>query len=162
MVRKTDSESSLLLAIRNVVTYELDSRNKPFKNGETWQAYLFRTITIERILLAGLLLFNLGGSVKEARQALTIATTSVTSATVAAEAASAAASVAGRKADAAAENIKAVQAQLESALVEMKQQAATTNELRDQVKTKLTRSEFNNALEQRILPRLDRIEKQKP
>jgi hypothetical protein len=144
--------SKLANLIRDIVKYELDARIKPFKNGESWQVYLFRTFTLERIGLAILLIYNLGGGVHEAKVAIQSAAVGATEARARAEAASI-------KADIAADKIQEVQKQLEVAVIELQKQAAMGTDTRDRMGMTVTRTEFNSTIKQQILPRLDRIEK---
>jgi hypothetical protein len=147
------TEAEVKKAVREVVKYELDSRSKPFKNGEAWSMWLWRTITPERVGLGVLLLFQLGGGYSDVKHALEDAATK-------AKAAVETSNETAKKADAIAVSLADTNKKLEDATKRIEEHTQLDADIKDRVMQSPTRSEFQAALNQQILPRLERIEKQ--
>lgn len=141
--------------VNDAVETALEHRAKLGKNGETWTGYLRRLITPERIGLTVLLIYQLGGNVRDVQNKLETTTRAAIDATQKAEAAS-------RKADESAEAIRAARVELAATITDittrLQQQATQDADLRDRVSRGVTRTEFTSTVEQQILPRLARIE----
>jgi septal ring factor EnvC (AmiA/AmiB activator) len=145
-------DSDLADQIRDLLRHELQAQQSYRKNGHTWGTYLTKLVTPERLMLAFLVVYQFGGQVQTIRQQLAYVTTRDREVTAQQ-----------------AELTKQLQAyeslaraQEETVLELMSQTDAlrtTTAALDDRINRTMTRGEFNAALTQRVLPRLDRIER---
>ena len=125
----------------------------PKKDGDGVLGYIGRIITPERIALVVLLVYNLGGRVQQF-------TTSVTGLE------KENAQLAARVADVSGQIYRLAEQQTatkgtldkqDAAIAELQSRSTAINK---QIQLTVTRGEFKEAIEQRIIPRLDRIEKQ--
>lgn len=146
-----DAAIDLESVIRKAVRYEFDSRGLR-KNGETWKAYVARQITPERLGLLALLIFNLGGGVRDAQEQLRRAA-------VQAQTASTKADTASQRADSTAQALDATRRQLDQMAADLKRQSDANRDVQDRIAMSVTRSEFASAIAQQVLPRLERIER---
>lgn len=153
--RDDDERERIITSLRRIVHDEVKARTSswPKKNGDGLLGYIGRLITPERIALTVLLIYNLGGRVQQF-------TTSVTGLE------KENAQLAGRVADVSGQLYRIAEQQSEAKGTLDKQDAAIaelqarTAALNNQIRLTVTRGEFREAVEQRIIPRLDRIEKQ--
>lgn len=160
MPTERDHDERLERTVRSAVKYALDSRFQLGKNGEGWKDYVGRLVTPERLGLAILLVYQLGGGVNEARQAIQAAAAQAVIASARADQASQKADIASQKADSAAAALLSSQQQIDTLVADMHQHAERDAELKESVSQRVTRSDFKQAIEQELKPRLDRIERQ--
>lgn len=146
MAHATDSR------LKRMIREVLDEQRSLRKNGETWSEYARKIVTPERVMLVLLVLFRFGGDLRDAQRALETATRQATEASEKADAASA-------KAQAAADTLFFVQRNLEAVMATIKEQATFNDQIKGKVDLAVTRQEFNAAMRQQILPRLERIER---
>lgn len=152
---RSEESDQLFLAMKKIVHDEVKARTSswPKKNGDGLLGYLGRLITPERIALAFLLAYQVGGRVQE-----------ITTEMRGFEQKNAL--LATQVADVNANVERLGHAQQAAAGLAVKQDAAITDlkartvALNQRLSLTVTRGEFQEAVEQRILPRLDRIEKQ--
>ena len=158
------NQHELVAQIRTVVREENEYRSTLKKNGHSWRDYFWKLATPERIMLVVIAIFTFGGRVRDAQVELKQASTKAYSAaTMAAKASADAAQapVAAADATAAARDATSHLVQIKTSLDEsIKKQNDFNSDISDRVRRNVTRSEFESALKQIILPRLDSIEAQ--
>lgn len=146
-----------------IVDRKLGERLSLKKNGHTWGQYFEKSLTPERIfhLFAWVIVlaFTFGGNIRDAKQQLADAAAK-------ADAASAKSEAAAIKADTAAKTIDQIRLDLSNAVNTIEEQKAAQiafrAQVKDQLSTAVTRSEFRSVVTQEILPKLERIEKAQP
>ena len=145
----------IITSLRRIVHEEVKARTSswPKKDGDGVLGYIGRIITPERIALVVLLVYNLGGRVQQF-------TTSVTGLE------KENAQLAARVADVSGQIYRLAEQQTatkgtldkqDAAIAELQSRSTAINK---QIQLTVTRGEFKEAIEQRIITRLDRIEKQ--
>lgn len=152
------------------VRHELEDRASFKKNGHTWKEWLAKVATPERVGLTILAIlgmaYTFGGDVRAARKQLQEAAEK-------ADIASTKADLAASKSEAAASKAEAstlTQGELKEQIAVLQQQVAESRQaneafrrdVRSKLSVSVTRGEFSEAVERRIIPRLDRIEKAQP
>jgi hypothetical protein len=145
----------LVTVLRKIVHDEVKTRTSswPKKNGDGLLGYIGRLVTPERIMLAIVLVYQLGGRVQQFTT--NISTLEAKNQQLAAQIADVNANVErlGHAQQAAA----GLAEKQDVAITDLKARAVALNQ---RLALTVTRGEFREAIEQRILPRLDRIEKQ--
>jgi hypothetical protein len=131
---------------------DLAHRQSLRKNGESWKAYLGKVFTVDRILLLIVLIYQLGGQVKSytsqleglvKREEAVLDQQRTLTTQIAAQ-----------------RGLVEEQGELVMGLMnETARLEQARRQLDDRISRTVTRQEFKAAIEERILPRLDRIEK---
>jgi hypothetical protein len=156
--RRRDADDSLVTTLRAIVHEEVKARTNawPKKNGDGLLGYIGRLVTPERILLVIVLIYNVGGRVQEFQTNMRGVLERET--------------MLGAKIEAVSQQLARLDTltvnQEEAKGTALKQDAAIEelqrrSRLADQrLQLTITRQEFREAVEQRIVPRLERIEAQ--
>lgn len=142
----------LVEAIREVMRHELEDRASIKKNGHTWAQYLGKLITPERIALAVMTAFTVGGYFTDAKRDLREATSQAKTATDLARTAS-------KAADAASDTLTQTRLDLAAVIADLHTQAGFNTDMSNKLAMSVTRFEFQSAIRQQIMPRLERIER---
>lgn len=148
----TITEDALKAAVKDAVRDLLGVRGL-VKNGESWGTFLLRQITLERIGLVILVLFQVGGGWQQAKHELAVATDRAIALTAQIEAV-------GNKVDGVANKVNATTEGLAIVQYDMQRRQALETDRDDRINQSITRAEFNTVVNQQLLPRLDRIERQ--
>lgn len=127
-------------------------RGSLLKNGDSWKDYLGKVFTVDRILLLILLIYQFGGQVATFNRERSDVLQSQASLT--------------KQHDTVLQQMKAAQ-ELQSdtgeAVLTLYREtdrlAKVSRQLEDRMNRTVTRSEFQSTVQQRLLPRLERIEK---
>jgi hypothetical protein len=148
----TEQQLAETVSLRAAIRHELKGHASLKKNGETWWQYAGKIITPERVILVVIAVFTFGGDIRDARRDLK---TSVDQAMQASQKAD----VATKQAESAMAELLMARDELRQVLDATTKQQAFNADVTDRVSRSVTRSEFKSAIEQRVLPRLERIEK---
>lgn len=156
------SEEALTRRIESAVQHVMADRSSLKKNGHTWPQWFGKVLTVDRIILVliavGSFVFSAGGQINQARRELRSAADQATAASGTAAVAAAKSEDAAVKSQAATNQMLQMRQELTSVIDAMKKQQAISDDLNARVALSVTRTEFRAALNQQVLPRLERIE----
>jgi septal ring factor EnvC (AmiA/AmiB activator) len=138
--------------IRELLRHELQAMVSLRKNGGTWGDYVTKIVTPERIMLVVLLVYQFGGQVQQIKQQLEYVTARDQEVTAQQEELTQQLAAARSLFTAQEETVLELMAHTDTL-------RTTTAGLDDRINRTVTRAEFKEALDQRILPRLERIER---
>lgn len=131
--------------------YQLTQRQSLRKNGESWMRYLGKVFTLDRILLLIVLIYQFGGQVQSYKTQLANLVEARTAVIQQQAAVTEQVAVQKRITETQGESV----AQL---IAETNRLALVVGHLDDQMKLTITRSELKDAVDGRLIPRLERIE----
>lgn len=150
--RRLDRLSRIEYAIE-----KLAERQSMRKNGESWPQYVFgKVLTVDRVLMGGIiaiqLVFSFGGQVQSARSQLE-------SLVKAREAVVAQQDVLAQQVTIQQQITAAQGTSVDRLMSETTRLSRVVGQLDDQMKQTVKRAELKDAVEGRLIPRLERIEK---
>ncbi len=155
-----EDRSSLDERISIAVREGIDSHFSMRKNGESWRDYLVKVITPDRILMAALLVYQVGGQVQLFKLQVNGLVDREKNLIVQQENLNKQQTAQRELQVEQSRTIERLRTETDTLMEENAKFRQISVRLTDQIKGSMTRSEFNSTVRQQILPRLERIERQ--
>jgi len=156
---KRDDDDATTSRLRATIREELAAIHGLKKNGDTALEYIKRIVTPERVMLTFLLVYQLGGEVRNVRSQLDSLAVREKAVTQQQAHLSHQMQSMSTLVQQQGELLLSQNATVDELMVQTDTLRRTTSVLDDRINNTVTRSEFAAAVTQRILPRLDRIER---